>query len=100
MLRRNAQRGSVLHQAYVVNVGHLGTADALVNPAHDIAQYTLRVVFQLLSYILVRPVMANGGDGNGQQRGQPRRSFLGKFRLAGEDVALMIMHRVQRCCGG
>ena len=45
MLGRNAQRGAILHQTDVVNVGDFGTANALVNPAHNIAQYTLRVVF-------------------------------------------------------
>jgi len=37
-----------LHQSDVMNVGHLGAADALVDPAHDIAQDALAVVVDLL----------------------------------------------------
>ena len=46
MLTGNAQCGAIFHQSYMVNVRNLGAANALVNPAHDIAQYALNVVIQ------------------------------------------------------
>ena len=53
-LAGDAQRGPVLHQADVVDVGHLGAADALVDPAHHVAEDALDVVVELLAH-LVRP---------------------------------------------
>jgi hypothetical protein len=47
---KNAQGRAVFHQADVVDVGHLGAADALVDPAHDIAEQALRVVVQFLAH--------------------------------------------------
>ena len=44
----DAQRGAVFHQADVVDVGHLGAAHALIDPAHHAAQDALDVVVQLL----------------------------------------------------
>ncbi len=41
VLAADAQRSAVLHQAYVVDIGHLGTAHALLHPAHHIVQYAL-----------------------------------------------------------
>ena len=49
VLRGDAQRRAVLHQADVVDVGHLGAADALIDPAHDIAENALRVVVELVA---------------------------------------------------
>ena len=68
MLRRNPQRRAVLHQADIVDVRHLGTADALVDPAHDIAEQALRVVFELLLHLFGLEVRAAERDG--QQVGQ------------------------------
>ena len=56
VLAGDAQRGAVLHQADVVDVGHLRAADALVDPAHDVAEDALRVVVELLLDLLGRPV--------------------------------------------
>ena len=47
--RGDAQGRAVLHQADVVDVGHLRAADALVDPAHDIAEDALRVVVELVA---------------------------------------------------
>jgi hypothetical protein len=47
VLAGDAQRGAVLHQADVVDVGHLGAADALVDPAHHVAEDALGVVVEL-----------------------------------------------------
>lgn len=58
MLGGDAQGGAVLHQADVMDVGHLGAADALINPAHHIAEQTLGVVVQLLGDLGVGPVHA------------------------------------------
>ena len=43
----DAQRRAVLHQPDVVDVGHLRAADALVDPAHDVAEDALGVVVEL-----------------------------------------------------
>src|SRR5262249_17739853 len=43
VLRRDPQRRSILHQAYVVDVGHLRAADAVLDPAHHVAEDALRV---------------------------------------------------------
>ena len=99
MLRGNAQRRAVLHQADVVDVGHLGTADALVDPAHDIAQYALRIIVQLLRDLLFRPV-APGGDRDGQQLVERRDALRRALRLPREHVEAVIMGRVQRRGGG
>ena len=37
MLAGDAERCPILHQGYVVDVRHLGTANTLIDPAHDIA---------------------------------------------------------------
>ena len=52
VLRRDAQRRAILHQPDVVDVGDLGTAHALVDPAHHVAQDALAVVVQLLLDLL------------------------------------------------
>src|SRR5262245_21894932 len=52
VLARNAQRRAVLHQPDIVDVRHLGAADALVDPAHHVAQNSLRVVVELLRDLL------------------------------------------------
>jgi hypothetical protein len=44
VLAADAQRGAVFHQAHVVDVGHLGAAHALVDPAHHIAQDALALL--------------------------------------------------------
>ena len=54
VLAGDAQGGAVFHQADIVDVRHLGAADALVHPAHDIAQDALGVVVQLLLHFFRR----------------------------------------------
>ena len=46
------ERRAVLHQADIVDVGHLRAADALVDPAHDVAENPLGVVVELLLDVL------------------------------------------------
>ncbi len=46
VLTRDPTSRAVLHQADVVDVRHLGAADALVDPAHDVAEDSLGIVFQ------------------------------------------------------
>jgi len=48
VLAGNAQGGTILHQADVVDIWHLRAADALVDPAHHIAENALAVVVELL----------------------------------------------------
>ncbi|OMQ40209.1 hypothetical protein BKP54_28915 [Ensifer sp. 1H6] len=65
VLRRDAQSGTILHQADIVDVGHLGATDALIDPAHDVAENALRVVIELALDFLWRPVRT-GRDRNRQ----------------------------------
>jgi hypothetical protein len=95
VLAGNAQRGAVFHQADVVDVGHLGAADALIDPAHDIAQQPLRVVVEFLAHFVFRPVRARR-QRHGQQRVQPGRFLLRHVLLDGEDIDLVIVRGVQR----
>ena len=44
VLAGNSQGGAVFHQADVVDVRHLGAANALADPAHHVAQNPLGVV--------------------------------------------------------
>ena len=62
MLGADPQGGAVLHQADVVDVGHLGAADPLVDPADDIAEDALGVVVQFVLDLVGAPV------GVGRQR--------------------------------
>ena len=52
VLAGDAQGSAILHQSDVIDVGHLGAADALVDPAHHVAQDALRVVVELRLHIL------------------------------------------------
>src|SRR3546814_2147830 len=67
MLRGNAQRRAILHQPDVVDVGHLRTADALIDPAYDIAEDALRIVVEFLAHLLRLPV-APERERHAQQR--------------------------------
>lgn len=91
MLGGDAQGRAVLHQADVVDVRHLGAADALIDPAHDIAQDTLRIILQFLGNLLRLPVMADR-DGHSQERGKRCDSLRFALRL----VEAVIMGGVQR----
>ena len=99
VLRGNAQRRAILHQSDIVDVRHFGTADALVDPAHHVAQNALAVVVQFLLHVIgrpVRPVRQRDGQQVGQRRARARR----QLGLPGGDIDLVIMQRVQRRGGG
>jgi hypothetical protein len=57
-LAGNAQGRAVLHQADIVDVRHFRAADALVDPAHDIAKNALGIVVELAPDLLLGPVAA------------------------------------------
>ena len=94
MLARDPQRGAVLHQPDIVNVRYLGAADALIDPAHDIAENALAVVVDFLLHIVRRPVRFRHRDGENVGQFGARPGF-GQFLLARLHVDLMIMQRVQ-----
>jgi len=56
MLAGDAAGRAIFHQAHIIDVGHLGAAHALVDPAHHIAQDALRIVVQFLLDLLGRPL--------------------------------------------
>ncbi len=93
MLAGDPQRRPVLHQAHVVNVRHLGAADALIHPAHDIAEDALGVVVQLLPDLV--GARRSDRERRGQQGRQAGRRARGDLGLTRPDVDLVIMQGVQ-----
>ena len=67
MLRRDPTGRPVLHQADVVDVGNLRASDALVDPAHDVAEDALRVVVELGLRSRPRSSPSSGASGIAQQ---------------------------------
>ena len=56
MLAGNPQRRTVFHQADIVNIWHFRAANAMVDPAHNIAEDTLCVIVELLLNIFRLPL--------------------------------------------
>ena len=79
VLAGDAQGRAVLHQPDVVDVRHLGAADALVDPAHHIAEDALAVVVELLLHVVRRPVRPVG-ERDGQQIVERRAARAGAAR--------------------
>ena len=100
VLAADAQGGAVLHQPNIIDVRHLGTTDALIHPAHHIAQNALRVIVQFRLHIGGGPVRVTR-QRHGQdilQLGTP--AALGDFILPVGNTDLMIMQRMQGGGGG
>ncbi len=89
VLAGNAQGGTILHQADVVDIRHLRAAHALVDPAHHIAENALAVVVELLLDRVRRPVRLRNRDG--QEVGQPCAPLARELGLARGDVDLVIV---------
>src|SRR3546814_14793723 len=73
-----AQRRAVLHQSHIVDVGDLRTADALVDPAHDIAQYALTIIVEFARDLCLAPVASRrdrAGEEARQRRHRPARNL-------------------------
>ena len=78
-----------------MNIGHLGTADALIDPAHHIAQDALHVIVHLCLHHGTVPV-GPLGQWQGQQLIQCGAGTGGGQRaLTGEHVGRVIMGRMQ-----
>src|SRR3546814_4170142 len=60
------------------------SADALVEPAHDIAQYALAIIVELARDLRLGPVAARR-DGNGQQARQRRHRLARDLLLPRKD---------------
>ena len=95
MLARNTQRRAIFHQTHIVNIGHLGTANTLINPAHHIAQNTLRIIVQFPLDLLSSQIPIQ--QRRRQNRLQTRAFAPREFCLPRRNIHLMIVHRVQ--CG-
>ena len=94
VLAGDAQGGAVLHQADVVDVRHLGAADALVDPADHVAEDALGVVVELLLHVGGVPVGAR--ERRGQQGvGPGLLAGLRHGRLQAGHVDLVIVQGVQ-----
>ena len=94
MLARNTQSRAIFHQTHIVNIGHLGTANTLINPAHHIAQNTLRIIIQFLCNLLSRQISIQ--QRRRQNRIQTRAFSPREFCLPRRNIHLMVVHRVQR----
>src|SRR3546814_7790201 len=93
-----AQRRAVLHQSHIVDVGDLRTADALVDPAHDIAQYALTIIVEFARDLCLAPV-ASRRDRDGEEARQRRHRLARNLPLPREHVDGVIVQRVQRLGG-
>src|SRR5690606_27416314 len=93
-LAGDPQGGTVFHQADIVDVRHLGTAYALVDPTHHIAEDALDVVVDLVLLLFRAPVGVLG-QRDGQDIVYRGKRTLGQFLLAIEYVDLVVMQRVQ-----
>ena len=107
MLRRNPQGGPVLHQGHIVDVGHLGTADPLIDPTHHIAKDRLAGIVQLALHFFTRQVAPD------HQRRRQKVAARGLFAalqllLNRKHIDLVVMRGMQRgrrrrrhpCCIG
>ena len=90
----NAQRGAVFHQVGIADVGHLGTAHALVDPAHHVAEYALGIVFQFLDQVALLDI-AFAEQGNGENIVEAGAQHLRQLLLAHRDINLVVVHRMQ-----
>ena len=80
-LAGDAQRRAVLHEGHVVDVRDLGAADALVDPADDVAEDRLGVVVDLGLPVLGAPA------GGGRRAGCVSRSSSGGRRRLASSAA-------------
>ena len=93
-LAGDTQRRAVLHEGDVVDVGHLGAADALVDPAHHVAEDRLAVVVDLFVDLLGCPGQFLG-QRDGQQFGAGGALLAGQLFLDLANVDLVVVHGVQ-----
>jgi hypothetical protein len=94
-LAGDAQRGPVLHQRDVVDVGHLGAADALVDPADHVAEYRLDVEVDLVLPVFRAPA-GRVGERDLEHVVRVRRRPGSQLRLPLGHVHLVVVQRVQR----
>ena len=75
--------------------GTLGAANALIDPAHDITQYSLGIVFEFADH---RPLgyLAVAEHGNRQNLIQTGLKHVIQLSLPGEHTDVMVVHGVER----
>jgi len=100
MLARYPQSRAVFHQADVVDIGRLGAADALIDPAHDVTEYALDVVVEFLANGVRREV--RGRKRRRQQIARAGWRARLQRRLPGKHIHVMVVQGVQgrRCRRG
>src|SRR5690606_16028645 len=97
-LAGDAQGGAVFHQADIIDIRHLGAADALVDPAHNVAENALDVVVDLVLLLFRAPVGVLG-QRDGQDVVYRGKGTLGQFLLPLEHIHLVVVQGVQSGCG-
>src|SRR3984957_2642067 len=98
-LAGDPQRGPVLHEGDVVDVGDLGAADALVHPAHHVAEDGLDVEVDLGLPVGVGPA-DRVAERDPEQVVEGGRGPGGELRLPLGDVDLVVVQGVQGRGGG
>ena len=78
-----------------MHVGHLGTTDPHIHPAHHIAQYALSIVVEFLLNSCRSPIAARR-QWRRQHIGQRRALSLGELPLDCGNVDGVIVHGMQR----
>ena len=76
-----------------MDIRHFRTANALIDPTHDIAQDSLAIVVELSLNIARRPVRP--ADRYGKEIREKRRGSAGEHFPAARDIDSMVMYRVQ-----
>ena len=95
MLTADAQSRAVFHEPDIIDVRHFGTANALIHPAHHIAQNALRVIVQFRLHISRRPI-GIARQRHGQNIIQLRApAALGDFILPIGNADLVVVQRMQ-----
>ena len=95
VLARNSERRPILHQRDIIDIRNFRTADALIDPANDIAQDALRIVIQLALNLRRRQLPLQ------QQRRcenmlEVRAAPFRQFALPLGDIDIVIVQRMKR----
>ena len=93
MLAGDPERRAVFHQSDIGHVRHLRTADALVDPAHHVAEDSLRIVVEF-GLDVVGGILAIA-DRRRQDVVEACQRTLRELTLARGDVDLVVMQCVQ-----
>ena len=97
VLRGDAAGRAVFHEADVVDVGHFRATDALVDPAHDVAEYALRIVLEFGRDLGFATSSYLGASGSVRMSASlPRRPACAISAWRASTSTCVVVRRVQR----